>query len=98
MLKAGIFDQGQKMSLLLKQKLPSVVDRHPDVLSEVRGQGLLIGVKAVVSPGDPVTALPEQKLLTVAAGEKAVRFLPPLIVTAARNEESVARRERPRSD
>src|SRR3954453_19182321 len=38
MLKPGFFEHAQKMSLLLKQKLASVVDRHPDVLSEVRGE------------------------------------------------------------
>ena len=57
MLKPGFFEHVQKMSLLLKQKLASVVDRHPDVLAEVRGEGLLIGVKAVVPSGDLVDAL-----------------------------------------
>ena len=46
MLKPGFFEHVQKVSLLLKQKLASVVDRYPSVLSEVRGEGLLIGVKA----------------------------------------------------
>ena len=63
MLKPGFFDHVQKMSLLLKQKLASVVDRYPAVLSEVRGEGLLIGVKAVVPSGDLVNALRDQKLL-----------------------------------
>ena len=54
MLKPGFFEHAQKMSLLLKQKLASVVDRHPDVLAEVRGEGLLIGLKAVVPSGDLV--------------------------------------------
>ena len=94
MLKPGFFEHVQKMSLLLKQKLASVVDRHPDVLAEVRGEGLLIGVKAVVPSGDLVTALREQKLLTVGAGDNVVRFLPPLIVTEAEIEESVTRLER----
>ena len=39
------------------------------MLSEVRGEGLLIGVKAVVPAGDLVNALRDEKLLTVAAGE-----------------------------
>jgi acetylornithine/N-succinyldiaminopimelate aminotransferase len=94
MLKPGFFDHVQKMSLLLKQKLASVVDRYPKVLSEVRGEGLLIGVKAVVPSGDLVNALREQKLLTVGAGDNVVRFLPPLIVTEAELEESVQRLER----
>jgi len=94
MLKPGFFEHAQKMSLLLKQKLASVVDRHPKVLAEVRGEGLLIGLKAVVPSGDLVAALRDQKLLTVGAGENVVRFLPPLIVTEAEIEESVACLER----
>jgi len=45
-------------------------------------------------PDDDDDALREQKLLTVGAGENVVRFLPPLIVTEAEIEESVARLER----
>src|ERR1700744_5925470 len=86
MLKPGFFDHVQKMSLLLKQKLASVVDRYPTILSEVRGEGLLVGVKAVVPSGDLVAALRDQKLLTVGAGENVVRFLAPLIV----NEDEIA--------
>jgi acetylornithine/N-succinyldiaminopimelate aminotransferase len=94
MLKPGFFEHAQKMSLLLKQKLASVVDRHPGVLAEVRGEGLLIGLKAVVPSGDLVAALRDEKLLTVGAGENVVRFLPPLIVTETEIEESVSRLER----
>jgi acetylornithine/N-succinyldiaminopimelate aminotransferase len=94
MLKPGFFEHARKMSLLLKQKLASVVDRHPGVLTEVRGEGLLIGLKAAVPSGDLVTVLRDQKLLTVGAAENVVRFLPPLIVTEAEIEEAVARLER----
>src|SRR6202035_5787838 len=87
MLKPGFCDHVQQMSLLLKQKLASVVDRHPAVRAEVRREGLLIGVKAVVPSGDLVTALREQNLLTVGAGDNVVRFLPPLIVTEAEIED-----------
>ena len=94
MLKPGFFDHVQKMSLLLKQKLASVVDRYPTVLSEVRGEGLLVGVKAVVPSGDLVNALRDEKLLTVGAGDNVVRFLAPLIVTEAEIGESVQMLER----
>jgi acetylornithine/N-succinyldiaminopimelate aminotransferase len=94
MLKPGFFDHVQKMSLLLKQKLASVVDRYPSVLSEVRGEGLLVGVKAVVPSGDLVNALREQKLLTVGAGDNVVRFLAPLIVNEAEIDQSIASLER----
>jgi len=94
MLKPGFFEHAQRMSLLLKQKLASVVDRYPGVLADVRGEGLLIGLKAVVPSGDLVIALRDQKLLTVGAGDNVVRFLPPLIVTEADIEESVQRLDR----
>src|SRR5947199_5467501 len=93
MLKPGFFEHAQKMSLLLKQKLASAVDCHPKILADVRGEGLLIGLKAVVPSADLVTALCDQELLTVRAGENVVRFLPPLIVTEAEIEESVSRLE-----
>jgi acetylornithine/N-succinyldiaminopimelate aminotransferase len=94
MLKPGFFEHVNRMSLLLKQKLASVIDRHPEIVSEVRGEGLLIGLKAVVPSGDLVTALREQKLLTVGAGENVVRFLPPLIVGEAEIEQAVSMLER----
>jgi len=94
MLQPDFFPHAQRMSLLLKQKLASVVDRHRDVLEEVRGEGLLLGLKAVVPAGDLISALRAEKLLTVAAGDNVVRFLPPLIVTESELDEAVQRLER----
>jgi acetylornithine/N-succinyldiaminopimelate aminotransferase len=93
MLKPGFFDDVKKITLLLKQKLASVVDRYPTILSEVRGEGLLIGLKAVVPAGDLVAALRDARLLTVGAGDNVVRFLPPLNIGAAEVEEAVQRLE-----
>ncbi|MBR1221078.1 aspartate aminotransferase family protein [Bradyrhizobium sp. U87765 SZCCT0131] len=90
----GFFDHVKRMSLLLKQKLASVVDRYPAILSDVRGEGLLVGVKAVIPSGDLVAALRGEKLLTVGAGDNVVRFLPPLIATEADITEGVTRLER----
>lgn len=94
MLKPGFFDHVQKMSLLLKQKLAALIDRYPKVLAEVRGEGLLIGLKAVVPSADLVNALRDQKLLTVGAGDNVVQFLPPLIVTETEIDEAVQRLDR----
>ena len=94
MLAPKFFDQVQRASLIMKQKLASVIDRYPDVVSEVRGEGLLIGVKAVVPSGDLVAALRHEKLLTVGAGENVVRLLPPLIVSEAEIEDAVSCLER----
>lgn len=94
MLAPGFFDHVQRISLFLKQKLAAIVDRYPDVVSDVRGDGLLIGLKAVVPAADLGVALRDEKLLTVGAGENVVRLLAPLIVTEAEIEDAVARVER----
>jgi acetylornithine/N-succinyldiaminopimelate aminotransferase len=94
MLAPGFFEHARRMSLLLKQKLGAVIDRHPEVIAEVRGEGLLIGIKAVVASTDLVAALREEKLLTVGAGDNVVRFLPPLNVSEAEVEEAVQRLDR----
>lgn len=94
MLAPGFIDNVQRMSLLLKQKLASICDRYPDVVSEVRGEGLLIGLKAVVPAGDLITTLRDEKLLAVGAGENVIRLLPPLIINESEISEGVSRIER----
>ncbi|MBN8967368.1 MAG: aspartate aminotransferase family protein [Rhizobiales bacterium] len=93
MLEPQFMERVQRASVLLKQKLASVVDRYPDVLAQVRGEGLLIGLKAVVPAGDLVAALREEKLLTVGAGDNVVRLLPPLIVSDAEIDDAINRVE-----
>ncbi len=94
MLAPGFMEHVQRISLLLKQKLAGICDRYPDIASEVRGEGLLVGIKAVIPAGDLSNALRDEKLLTVAAGENVVRMLPPLIVNEAEIDEAVQRIER----
>jgi acetylornithine/N-succinyldiaminopimelate aminotransferase len=79
-LADGFMDQVRKTAILFKQRLAELQDRYPSVISEVRGEGLLIGLRAVVPQADLVNALRAEKLLTVAAGDNVVRLLPPLIV------------------
>ena len=90
-LADGFLEHVRRMGLYLKQRLASVVDGHPDIVAEVRGEGLLIGVRCVVPVGEVVAAMRDQNLLGVAAGENVVRFLPPLIVTEADIDEAVKR-------
>ena len=72
-------------------------DRAMDtnVVPQVRLTNSAPGVaQAVVPSGDLVTALREQKLLTVGAGDNVVRFLAPLIVTEAEIDQSIESLER----
>ena len=80
-LAPGFLDHSRQMALLLKQRLAELKDRHASIISEVRGEGLLIGLRSVVPNGDLVAACRAEKLLTVAAGDNVVRLLPPLIIS-----------------
>jgi acetylornithine/N-succinyldiaminopimelate aminotransferase len=94
MLADGFFDHVRRMSLVLKQKLAAVKDRYPGVIAEVRGEGLLIGLRAVVPNAELVDELRAERMITVAAGDNVVRLLPPLIVSEAEIAEAVERIER----
>jgi acetylornithine/N-succinyldiaminopimelate aminotransferase len=91
MLAPGFFARVQQISLLLKQRLAEIKDRYPSVIGEVRGEGLLIGLKALVPAGELVDALRAEKMLTVAAGDNVVRLLPPLIINEQEIAEGVTR-------
>ena len=94
MLEPDFLPRVQSIALLAKQKLASVVDRYPQVLGEVRGEGLLLGLKAVVPAAELMAALRAEKMLSVAAGDNVVRLLPPLILSEAELAEAVERLER----
>ena len=93
-LASGFLDRVRHVALLLKQRLAELKDRYPAVIAEVRGEGLLIGLRSMVPNGDLVDVLRTEKLLTVAAGDNVVRLLPPLIVGEAEIAEAVARIDR----
>lgn len=93
-LARGFLENVRKMSLRLKQRLAELKDRFPSVIEEVRGEGLLLGLKAAVPNGDLVKELRAEKLLAVAAGDNVVRLLPPLIIGEAEVIEALGMIER----
>jgi acetylornithine/N-succinyldiaminopimelate aminotransferase len=93
-LAPGFLERVRRAGLLLKQRLAEIKDRYPSVIAEVRGEGLLVGVRAVVPNNDLVDALRAEKMLAVAAGDNVVRLLPPLIVGEAEIAEGIARLDR----
>ena len=90
----GFLERVRQNGLLLKQQLASIKDRFPSVIAEVRGEGLLVGLRAVVPAGELVDALRAENMITVAAGENVVRLLPPLIISETEIAEATARIER----
>jgi acetylornithine/N-succinyldiaminopimelate aminotransferase len=90
-LADGFLDHVAVMGLRLKQRLAAIADEHDEIIEDVRGQGLILGLKCEVPNQKLLAALRAEKLLTVQAGDNVVRFLPPLIVTEAEIDEACAK-------
>ena len=76
----GFIERVRKNALLLKQRLAELKDRHATVIAEVRGEGLLMGLRMIPQASEMVDELRAEKMITVAAGDNVVRLLPPLII------------------
>ncbi|KRE21438.1 acetylornithine aminotransferase [Bosea sp. Root483D1] len=90
-LAPGFLDQVQKTALRLRQSLAQLKDHHPDVIEEIRGEGLMLGLKLKTLNTDFVAQARAAGLLVVAAGDDVVRLLPPLIIGESEVAEAVAR-------
>jgi acetylornithine/N-succinyldiaminopimelate aminotransferase len=77
-LAEGFLEKVQATSARLRQKLAELKDRHPAVIAEVRGEGLLIGLRTLVPNGDLINAMRDEHMLAPSAAENVVRLLPPL--------------------
>ena len=78
------------MSNHFGQALEGLKDRHADLVQEVRGKGLLRGLKLAIDPKPVQNAARERKLLVGVAGENVLRIAPPLIIEPAHIAEAVA--------
>ena len=87
-------DAVKHKGLLFKQRLAEIRDRYPSVIAEVRGEGLLIGLRIVPPVSEMVEELRNEEMITVAAGDNVVRLLPPLIISEAEIAEAMARIDR----
>ena len=92
-LAEGFLQHVRDVALVFRQGLASLKDRYPDVIEEIRGEGLLLGIKAAVPSPELLAAIRGAHLLGVPAGDNVVRLLPPLVVTAEEAREGLARIE-----
>ena len=90
-LAPGFIERVGQIALRLKQSLAELKDKHPEVIAEIRGEGLMLGLKLHTLNTDFVNEARAQGLLVVGAGDNVVRLLPPLIITEADVAEAVSR-------
>ncbi len=70
----------KKLSKYFISNLNSLKEKHPKVIKEIRGRGLLIGIQLYKDQSKFIEKLMNNKLLTIRAAENVVRILPPLNV------------------
>ncbi|ANY78176.1 acetylornithine transaminase [Microvirga ossetica] len=90
-LEPGFLKEVERKGLLLKQRLAELKDRHPSVIGDVRGQGLMMGLRLVPPNTEFIAAARAQKLLVIGAGDNVARLLPPLIIGDAEISDAVNR-------
>ena len=79
---------------LLRQSLEGLVAGHPQIFSEIRGQGLMLGIVCKAPNTDVVQAGYDEQILTVPAADNVVRLLPPLTIAEEEIAEAAARLDR----
>lgn len=93
-LAEGFLQQVNDVALVFRQGLASLKDRFPEVIDDIRGQGLMIGIRTKGPNADFLQAMRGEKLLGVLAGDNVVRLLPPLVTTAEEARDGLARLEK----
>ena len=88
-LENGFLDQVRKIAGALNQRLSGLVAAYPGVFAEVRGTGLLIGLRCEVPNAEVIEAARAHGLLLAPAGDNVARLLPPLIVGEREVEEAI---------
>jgi acetylornithine/N-succinyldiaminopimelate aminotransferase len=91
--KPETLEHVRQLSGYFGQQLQGLKDRYPDVIAEIRGKGLLIGLKLIPNNREFMQLARDQRLLIAGGGENCVRLLPALIMTVDEAREVIERLE-----
>ena len=89
MFKKGFLGKVRNQGIYFNNELNKLKFRYPKIIKEIRGLGLLVGIKIGVNQNEFIEKLIKNKLLTVKAAENVVRLLPPLNVNKREIDEAV---------
>ena len=93
-LEEGFLDHVLQMTGRLTQGLAMIVDTYSDIIEDMRGTGLMIGLKCRVANTSVRQAMLDQDLLVVPAGDNTLRLLPPLIIEESHVTDALGRIEK----
>jgi acetylornithine/N-succinyldiaminopimelate aminotransferase len=88
MLAPRFLDHVVEIGESLHRRMNLLVAKHPKILAEVRGKGLLAGLRCTIENGKVIEALFRQGMLVAGAADNVVRLLPPLIIEEQQIDEA----------
>jgi acetylornithine/N-succinyldiaminopimelate aminotransferase len=88
-LKKGFLENVQKVGKYFENHLNEIKDKYPDIIEEIRGIGLLRGIKLKVDTAKFLDHLFKNKMLGVKASDNVIRLLPPLTVTKKEIDQAI---------
>lgn len=89
-----LLDNVKTVAGYFTQQLNGLKDRFPDVIVDIRGKGLLIGIKVVPNNREFMVMARDQHLLIAGGGDNCVRLLPPLNLTVEEASEAISKLEK----
>jgi acetylornithine/N-succinyldiaminopimelate aminotransferase len=94
LLKKDFLKNVKKKGEYFYQGLNKIKDKHPKIIGEIRGMGLMVGLKMLVDNTAFIKKLMDHKMLTVKAEDNVIRLFPPLIVSNNELDESINKIEK----
>ena len=89
----GLLQHVRDLAGYFHQQFEGLKSRFPDIIVDIRGRGLLIGVKLATNNRAFMALARDQKLLVAGGGDNCVRLLPPLVITQDEAREAIAKFE-----
>ncbi len=94
LVKPQLLDHVREVAGYFNQQFAGLQDRFPDVVLDIRGKGLLIGIKLATPNREFMQHAKDQHLLVAGGGDNCVRLLPPLTLTLDEAREAIEKFER----
>ena len=94
LFEKNFFKNVKKKGEYFDQSLNKVKKKYPKIITEVRGVGLIKGIKISVDITKFIDKLMKNKMLTVKASENVVRLFPPLVVSNKELDEAITKIEK----
>ena len=94
LLKKDFLKNVKKKGEYFYQGLNKIKDKHPKIIGEIRGMGLMVGLKMLVDNTAFIKKLMDHKMLTLKAEDNVIRLFPPLIVSNNELDESINKIEK----